>query len=185
MYFLMAWLPTIIDQLVNSIRAASLITVSMQVAVTVATVLVAMFADRIGPHRILPFFYVLAAVCIASIGLTASGGSDTADAVVYSTFALMLTVVGAGFFVGGGQNTANALATIFYPNSIRSTGVSWGHGVARIASIVGPVVGGMLLAANVDFRYLFAIIAVPIAISAVASMFFVRRYNASLSVLGG
>jgi len=185
LYFLVAWLPTIINQLVNSIRAASLITASMQVAVTVATVLIAMFADRIGPQRILPYFYALAAVCIASIGLTASGGSETADAVVYSTFALMLAVVGAGFFVGGGQNTANALATIFYPASIRSTGVSWGHGVARIASIIGPVVGGMLLAANVDFRYLFAIIAIPIAISSVASMFFLRRYNTSLSVSDG
>lgn len=184
LYFLVAWLPTIIDQLVNSITAASLITSGMQVAVTVATVLIAIFADRIGPHRILPVFYGCAAVFIASIGLAASGVNETAGAVIYSALPLVLAIVGAGFFVGGGQNTANALASIFYPASIRSTGVSWGHGVARIASIIGPVVGGLLLAANVDFRYLFAVIAIPISISAVASMIFVRRYNAFLSDSG-
>ena len=40
----------------------------------------------------------------------------------------------------------NALAAEVYPTAIRSTGVGWALGVGRIGSIIGPLVGGGLLA---------------------------------------
>jgi len=40
----------------------------------------------------------------------------------------------------------NPLASTFYPTFMRSTGVSWALGVARIGSIAGPAVGGILIA---------------------------------------
>jgi AAHS family 4-hydroxybenzoate transporter-like MFS transporter len=45
----------------------------------------------------------------------------------------------------GGQIAANALAAAFYPTSVRSTGIGWALGIGRIGSIVGPLVGGVLL----------------------------------------
>ena len=69
LYFLMAWLPTIIHNLGISIELSALITANMQVAITISTLLVAFFADRIGVHRILPVLYFMAAVFVASIGI--------------------------------------------------------------------------------------------------------------------
>ena len=51
----------------------------------------------------------------------------------------------AGFCIVGGQTAANALAAGFYPTSVRSTGVGWALGIGRVGSIVGPLVGGVLL----------------------------------------
>jgi AAHS family 4-hydroxybenzoate transporter-like MFS transporter len=56
-----------------------------------------------------------------------------------------VAIFAAGFCVVGGQIAANALAAAFYPTSVRATGVGWALGIGRVGSIVGPLVGGMLL----------------------------------------
>src|SRR5262249_4286280 len=50
-----------------------------------------------------------------------------------------------GIPVQGAQAGLNALAAMFYPTTIRATGVGWALGVGRVGSIVGPSLGGMLL----------------------------------------
>jgi AAHS family 4-hydroxybenzoate transporter-like MFS transporter len=53
------------------------------------------------------------------------------------------------------------VAAKFYPTSIRATGVGWALAVGRIGSIVGPVVGGILLSTHVDIRMIFLFAAIP------------------------
>jgi MFS transporter, AAHS family, 4-hydroxybenzoate transporter len=53
-----------------------------------------------------------------------------------------------GFLVIGTQAGLNGLAAKFYPTPIRSTGVGWALGVGRVGSIVGPLVGGIMLGAG-------------------------------------
>ncbi len=177
LYFLMAWLPTIITNLGVSIESAALITANMQVAITVSTLLVAIFADRIGVHRILPVLYFMAAVFIASIGLA---GTSSISLFGSSATLVAIVVFGAGFFVGGGQNSANALAAIFYPTFIRSTGVSWSHGIGRAASILGPVVGGTFLSMQLALETMFFIIAVPMVCASFAAYVMYRKYDSTL-----
>ena len=56
------------------------------------------------------------------------------------------TIFVTGFFNIGTQITLAALAATLYPTDIRSTGVSWAHGFARIGSISSVMLGGTLLA---------------------------------------
>jgi AAHS family 4-hydroxybenzoate transporter-like MFS transporter len=56
-----------------------------------------------------------------------------------------MAIFAAGFCMVGGQIAANALAAGFYPTSIRATGVGWALGIGRVGSIIGPLVGGVLL----------------------------------------
>ena len=56
-----------------------------------------------------------------------------------------MAIFAAGFCVVGGQIAANGLAATFYPTSVRATGVGWALGIGRVGSIVGPLVGGVLL----------------------------------------
>jgi AAHS family 4-hydroxybenzoate transporter-like MFS transporter len=79
--------------------------------------------------------WACAAVQVAAIGALESG----------SVPVLMSAIIAGGFFVIGTQYCMNALAANFYPTGLRSTGVGWALGIGRIGSIVGPVLGGLLL----------------------------------------
>jgi AAHS family 4-hydroxybenzoate transporter-like MFS transporter len=83
----------------------------------------------------------------------------------------------------GGQSFINVLSAVLYPTSIRSTGVGWALGVGRVGAIVGPVVGGMLLAMHFTPRNLFFTIAVPALISATA-MFVLKLRLRGVEVAG-
>jgi AAHS family 4-hydroxybenzoate transporter-like MFS transporter len=48
---------------------------------------------------------------------------------------LLIAAFCAGFCISGGQKSVIALAAIFYPAPIRSTGVGWALGIGRLGSI--------------------------------------------------
>ncbi len=79
-----------------------------------------------------------------------------------------LAVFAAGICVVGGQTGSNAMAAESYMTSIRSTGVGWSLGIGRIGSIVGPVVGGILLSSHLEMRRVFWAAALPPLIAVVA-----------------
>ena len=64
---------------------------------------------------------------------------------------------------------SNALAAELYPTPIRSTGVGWALGIGRIGSILGPILGGVLLSYG-DARRVFWAAAVPAVIAACAAL---------------
>jgi AAHS family 4-hydroxybenzoate transporter-like MFS transporter len=64
----------------------------------------------------------------------------------HSAILVTLAIFAAGFCIVGGQIAANALAAAFYPTSVRATGIGWALGIGRVGSIIGPLVGGVLLA---------------------------------------
>jgi AAHS family 4-hydroxybenzoate transporter-like MFS transporter len=84
--------------------------------------------------RALALVYLIAVFAVGAIGQLG-----------HSAVLVSLAIFVAGFCVVGGQIAANALAAAFYPTSVRSTGVGWALGIGRVGSIVGPLVGGVLL----------------------------------------
>ena len=83
---------------------------------------------------------------------------------------MVLAVFGAGFCVSGSQVGANALAATYYPTASRATGVSWANGVGRIGSVIGSMIGGVMLSLSWGLSTVFAVVAIP-AFIAGASMF--------------
>jgi MFS transporter, AAHS family, 4-hydroxybenzoate transporter len=166
LYFLSNWLPTVIHDMGISISTAAFTSSLFQVGGTIAPFLLGWLIDRYGFYSVLVVTYLLAAAAIGSIG---SVGPDLA--------LLMLTVFAAGFCVVGAQSGSNALAASLYPTSVRSTGVGWALGIGRIGSIIGPVVGGIMLAQHWDRSKLFLSGAVPAlcAMAAVAMMWMTRQ----------
>jgi MFS transporter, AAHS family, 4-hydroxybenzoate transporter len=165
LYFLSNWLPTLIHDMGLSISTAAFTSSLFQVGGTVAPFLLGWLVDRYGFYSVLIVTYGLAAVVFAFLG---SVGPDLAM--------LMGTVFAAGFCIVGAQSGSNALAASLYPTSVRSTGVGWALGIGRIGSIIGPVVGGILLAQHWDRSQLFLFGAVPAlcALAAVAAMWMTR-----------
>jgi MFS transporter, AAHS family, 4-hydroxybenzoate transporter len=157
LFFLTSWLPTTIEAQGLSPTYALIATVVVQFAGVAAAFSMGPLVDRFGPHRVLPLAFGIAALCIAGIGLAGSAVAFT-----------MLMAFGIGIGTVGAQNCNNGVAAKFYPTSIRATGVGWALAVGRIGSIVGPSVGGILLATKVDIRTIFLFAAVPPLVAAAA-----------------
>jgi AAHS family 4-hydroxybenzoate transporter-like MFS transporter len=75
-----------------------------------------------------------------------------------SVVALLAVTFLAGVFSIGAQMCTIALCASFYDTSLRVTGVGWAIGIGRIGSILGPVLGGMLIAAGMAVVSLFILV---------------------------
>ncbi len=164
LYFLNAWLPTIFHDAGIELQNAILITSLFQLGGTAGAVVLGRLIDRYLSFRILAWTYLGAAITILLIG---EAGASIA--------LLISTVAAAGFCVIGGQNSANALASEFYPTEIRSTGVGWAFGVGRMGSIVGPLLGGVLLSFAAQTRRIFWAAAIPALIAMLAAFMTASR----------
>ena len=85
--------------------------------------------------------------------------------------ATLLVAFFIGAFIQGGFNGCYPLATSFYPPSVRSTGLGWAMGVGRIGAVIGPMLGGVLLAEKVPLPVIFAIFAVPAVVAGICVTF--------------
>jgi AAHS family 4-hydroxybenzoate transporter-like MFS transporter len=138
LYSLAGWLPTIFQNLMGYDRAtANLLGTVVQVGGTVGAFGLAWMITRAGFMPMLALTFAVAAASVAMIGQTG-----------LSLPMLYLIVFIAGWCIVGGQPGLNALSSSYYPTYLRSTGVGAGLGIGRIGAIVGPMIGGALMAAQ-------------------------------------
>ena len=163
LYFLSNWLPTVLSDLGASVSLAAVIGAMLQIGGVVGTITLGRVIDRFS-FRALALTYAVAAVAVAAIGVS-TGSVALAG----------LAIFAAGFCIVGGQIAANALAAQFYPTAIRASGVGWCLGIGRVGSIVGPLVGGMLLAMHWGTGALFVTAAAPALVAAVACFILAQR----------
>lgn len=162
LYLLSNWLPTVLNDLGVSVSSAAAIGAMLQVGGVVGTFALGRIIDRFS-FRALAVTYLFAAIAVAAIGL-----SGHAIALV------TVAIFAAGFCIVGGQIAANALTATYYPTAIRATGMGWALGIGRIGSIVGPLIGGAMLASHVDVETLFFAAAVPALVAAATALLLAR-----------
>jgi AAHS family 4-hydroxybenzoate transporter-like MFS transporter len=149
LYLLSNWLPTVLNDLGASISMAAAIGAMLQIGGVVGTFTLGNFIDRFS-FRALALTYFIASVAITAIGFSG-----------HSVALVTVAIFCAGFCIVGGQIASNALAATYYPTAMRSTGVGWALGIGRIGSIVGPLVGGVMISNQVGVQALFTTAAVP------------------------
>jgi AAHS family 4-hydroxybenzoate transporter-like MFS transporter len=157
-YFLANWLPTVLNDLGASVSEAAVIGSMLQVGGVVGTFALGSVIDRFS-FRALASVYFGAVFAVGAIGQLG-----------HSTILVSTAIFAAGFCVVGGQIAANALAAGFYPTSVRASGVGWALGIGRIGSIVGPLVGGALLAAKWSTSAVFMAAAAAALCAALAAV---------------
>jgi len=133
LYFLSNWLPTVLNDLGASVSASAAIGSMLQVGGVVGTFALGSIIDRFS-FRALALVYFIAVFAVGAIGQFG-----------HSIVLVTIAIFAAGFCIVGGQIAANALAATFYPTSVRASGVGWALGIGRVGSIIGPLVGGVLL----------------------------------------
>jgi AAHS family 4-hydroxybenzoate transporter-like MFS transporter len=167
LYFLNSWLPTIISDAGIAVDTAIRLTSLFQIGGIVGAVLLGRLLDRRCSFWILAGCYAWAAAFVYAIGHAGA-----------SVPLLALTIACAGVGIIGGQNASHALSSEFYPTRIRSTGVGWALGIGRIGSIVGPMVGGLLLAQHAPMREVFWAAVIPTSVATLAAAGIAMRAGA-------
>jgi AAHS family 4-hydroxybenzoate transporter-like MFS transporter len=163
LFFMYSWLPSLMGKAGLPISEAIFATVLFNLGGVAGCLLQGKLIDLYGEFRVLGAVYLIAAICFAAVGI-----------LPVPSAALWLAIVLGGICGIGAQGSANALTTSLYPTSIRASGLGWGLGIGRIGSIVGPVVGGILISQNWDNQQLFLTAAVPGLIAAVAIILLAR-----------
>jgi AAHS family 4-hydroxybenzoate transporter-like MFS transporter len=175
LWFLNNWLPLILNDAGIRIAAASLITSLFQIGGLIGSLLLAASWRGRLSFGLLASVYLAAAVFILLIGQA----RGSIPLLVAAVFASGMTVI-------GGQTASNALTADVYPTPIRSTGVGWALGIGRVGSILGPILGGVLLSYGGGARRAFWAAAVPAVIATCAALIVSRRNRKGpLRDLGG
>lgn len=147
--------PTLLKREGIGIKEASLAMAMFNLGSVIATSFAGWLISRAGAVIILPLVMLGSAISVALIGYAAP------------SVAMVILLQGLfGAFMGGGSSGLIALAAIYYPTAIRSTGVGWAMGMGRVGSFVGPLAVGSLVAFGLSTTGIFVAIAVPALIAA-------------------
>ena len=159
-YLLSSWLPKLLQEVGYAEKASLLSLFSLNFGGMIGAIAGGRLGDRFGLPRVVVAFFALAAVSIGLIGFAPS-----------ATLLFVLIFV-AGATTIGTQILLYASVAQLYDLSVRGSGLGWASGVGRVGAIVGPTLGGVLLAQQLPLRENFLIFAVPAAISALAMVVF-------------
>ena len=149
-FLLASWTPVVLASAGLPRETAVLAGATQQAGSVAATLLLGPLFDRFGFYRSLIPVLLASAVGVVLMGAM----SDDTLARTLGAF-----VAGAG--VMGGQTALVVVAGAFYPTFVRATGIGWGLGVGRVGAIVGPLVGGWMIAAHWSPRDIFMAAAAP------------------------
>lgn len=156
-YFVISWLPAVLRQAGMPISAGVTAISLFSLGGIVGSLVQGISMRQVGSSRLLAVEFGLSVLLIGSLG------------VLPSSFGLLMSVaLVLGIVVQGAQAGLNALVADFYPTAIRSTGVGWALGVGRIGSIVGPVLGGVMLSLHWNLQEIFLAGTVPALCAALA-----------------
>lgn len=165
-YFINNWIPSILTAQGWPLSHAVWATTLFQFGGTLGGIAISRPFDKWGmiPVTIL---YAVAIPVVACVGLP--GNSEP----------MLLALVGLAGFCVLGLNFGNiACAGNIYPTAIRSYGTGWAFFFGRGGAVLGPMIGGALIARQVPTEQIFYIAAIPLAVAVVVSFIVSRLYLA-------
>jgi AAHS family 4-hydroxybenzoate transporter-like MFS transporter len=167
LYFVVFWLPALLRQTGKPVSAGITAVMLFSIGGIAGSFIEGAFMNRWGAFAVLVTEFICTTLLIACLAYS-------------NSFPLMMSITFVlGFVVQGAQGGLSAVAATFYPISIRSTGIGWCLGVGRIGSIVGPMLGGMMLKLDWTPREILLAGSIPALCAAAATFLSMRlRSNA-------
>ena len=167
-FFFGSWAPQLLVVKGFSASTAAFITGTNGVLVAIGCLLSGFYFDKVG-FRWGSILYVLAGICVIFMGGQAQAG-------------FVALLFASGFFINSAHMDVTILAPIVYPSSCRNKGAGTAIAVARIGAIIGPSLGGLLLA-RLHLGTLLALISIPLSVSAVLCYIAGRQYDFHFAAL--
>ena len=134
LYCTVNFLPTLMSEAGIPMGTAIRSIAALNLGSVIGGIILARFADRSSPYLPTAVFYMLGGLTLAAIA-----------APIYSSAAILSLAFLGGLLAFGAQLSLTAITTRAYPVPVKSTGIGFSHGVARIGGAVGPFVAGILL----------------------------------------
>ena len=165
-FFLVSWTPFLLSAAHLPMSQAAIAQTVFQVGATFGSWALCVPIDRKGLWPI-ALMFTAAVPAVALIGIVGP----------ISRPWLLTIEFFAGVCVLGLQGGINATAASIYPTSCRSNGTGWALGMGRVGAMLGPVLGGVLIARHLPIEQLFLIAAIPFAIGAVLCFWLAQLYT--------
>jgi AAHS family 4-hydroxybenzoate transporter-like MFS transporter len=163
-----AWAPTLLKREGIEISESALAMAVYNLGAMIGTVVAGWLVVRIGAAVVLPIVMVGSAVSLGLVGYAEPSAQ------------LVTTLEGLfGLFLGCGSSGLIALAAIYYPTAIRSTGVGWAMGMGRVGSFAGPLAVGSLVATGLSTIGVFVALGLPALVAAATTVIAGRTHKAA------
>jgi MFS transporter, AAHS family, 4-hydroxybenzoate transporter len=129
-----AWSPTLLNAAGLGVGQSGIVMATYNGGSVIGTLIVGWVISVSGPYRVLTVVLALSALAFGAVGFAAP------------SFGLIALLEGlGGFLLGAGSSGLIALAAVFYPTAIRSSGVGWATAAGRFGSFTGPLVAAVLV----------------------------------------
>lgn len=155
-YALINWMPILLKDSGLQPKEAMLVT-SLFPLGGVGAIALGFLMDKFNGNRVIMVGYLITAVCVYAIGQ-----------VVGNLGWLVVMVFVGGAVMNTTQSSMPALAASFYPTAGRATGVAWMMAIGRIGAVAAPFLVAELQRRQFGFDQIFAVLAIPGVIAAVA-----------------
>jgi len=156
-YFVLSWTPKNLVDLGFSVSQGIFASVLLNAGGILGGLVFGYLAGKSHARTVSPFFLAALFVSIVGFGALHSG-----------IVPVMTGAFVAGFFLIGSMATLYALVPQIYPALVRNTGTGLAIGFGRLGAVVGPYLGGLLIAAGWQRFAYYAVLALPVLISAIA-----------------
>lgn len=153
-YGLNAWLPQLMRAAGYPLGSSLQFLLVMQFGAVVGMLGGAWLADRVGARRVMFPFLVIGGVSL--IALSQKLGATW----------LMLAVFGAGLGSIGTSSLIYGYIAAHFPTSCRGSALGGAQAVGRFGSILGPMIGGWIVGANLGLQWNFYAFALPAIVAA-------------------
>jgi len=154
-FFIVNWTPVVFEALKYTRKEAATAASLYSGAGALGGLLLMRFTDRRGAIAI-TVMPVMTAILLLVASFASMGHVEF----------LVLAAITGGFLVGG-HFGMHSICGIFYPSAYRANGAGWATSIAKIGSVAGPILGGIVLSTTLPVRYIFAVLAVCPAVMAV------------------
>jgi MFS transporter, AAHS family, 4-hydroxybenzoate transporter len=147
-FFVATWGPSVL-QMIGFGRSSAALASSVNILGGAVGGLVLMrFIDTRGAISIAAF-PALAVPVLLVMGLRGMGGTS-----------FLVLFFSSTLFLIGAHLGIQSICGIFYPSAYRANGAGWAASIGKIGSIVGPLLGGIVLSSRLPARMTFALLAI-------------------------
>ena len=156
-FFVFSWLPTLFASAGLTLADSVLASTAFPIGSALSSLCLAPILRRRWAPAAFSAACVLFAVALATM------------AAATQSFSMLVAVVFMAGVGSGTQGITHALNVAVYPTLVRSTGVGWATGIGRLGSMLGPLVGGLLVARHWATGEILQVAAIPALIAAMST----------------
>jgi len=157
-YFIFSWVPKIVVDAGLPLEQGILAGLMVNAGAVIGIPTLGYLSGTRGLRPLILTFLLLGTGCVGLYGF------------VGQSVPLLLSVgFLIGFFVMGGFIGLYAVAARIYPTELRTTGIGWTIGVGRIGAIIGPYLGGVMIALQWSTATNFVFFALPLLVAGFAA----------------